>query len=220
MNSQMSFPLNVKALDDSGEFSGYASVFHEKDRNGDIIPQGAFQKSLDSWRQKGAMPPLLWQHKQDEPIGIFKSIEEDEHGLRVKGELLIKDDPTAKRIHSHLKAGSISGLSVGFIPKDLERKKDGFYIKEVDLVEISLVTVPANSNARIISVKEYFLRGELPAPKDIEKALRDVGFSGKQAKALMADGLKALLPRDVCNKTDEALNEVLTCLKSLKQHIA
>jgi len=213
MASRLSFPLNVK----------YASVFNEKDHAGDIVVKGAFKESLQAWRTKKALPPVLWQHQQSEPIGIYKTIEEDDHGLYVEGQLLVDEDPNAKRIHAHLKAGSISGLSIGFILKDYDTKADAFYIKALDLLEISLVTIPANDSARIIDVKGYFERGEIPAPSLIEKALRDVGFSRKQAKAFMAEGLNALLPRDASDKTkatQAAFNEALGQLKNLQTHLA
>jgi len=130
MTNRLDFPLNVKRLEEGGEFEGYASVFDEQDRSGDIIEGGAFEKSLAHWKQIKSLPPLLWQHNHEEPIGVFKAIEEDAHGLRVKGQLLIDEDPNAKRIYAHLKAGSIKGLSVGFILKDYERSKEGYTIKQ------------------------------------------------------------------------------------------
>ncbi|QBY43683.1 Caudovirus prohead serine protease [Arsenophonus nasoniae] len=53
---------------------------------------------------------------------------EDERGLFVKGKLLIEDDPLAKRAHAHMKAGSLSGLSIGYVLKDgeYERTKGSF----------------------------------------------------------------------------------------------
>lgn len=189
--------LKIKSVSETGEFSGYGSVFGVKDSYQDIVIKGAFNKSLATWAEKGVLPALLWQHDTAEPIGVYTKMEEDENGLYVEGRLLIDDDPLAKRAHAHLKAGSLSGLSIGYNLKDYEydREKEAFILKEIDLWEVSLVTFPSNDQARIDDVKHALNVGEIPSPRDFEKALRDVGLSQNQAKRLMADGYKGL--RDV-----------------------
>lgn len=101
----------------------------------------------------------------------------------------------AKRAHAHMKAGSLTGLSIGYILKDWEydREKGVFLLKEIDLWEVSLVTFPSNDEARISDVKNALARGEIPDQKIIERVLRDVGLSRTQAKAFMAGGM-ALYP--------------------------
>ncbi len=209
---RLDMPLKLKSVSDSGEFEGYGSVFGVKDSYDDIVMPGAFAGSLSSWSEKGALPAMLWQHRMDEPIGIYTEMKEDDVGLWLKGRLLIDDDPLARRAHAHMKAGSITGLSVGYMLKDWEydRAKEAFLLKEVDLWEVSLVTFPANDEARIGDVKSAFARGEIPPQKQIERVLRDVGLSRSQAKSLMAGGYGALSPRDA--ETQRALN----ALKSLK----
>lgn len=203
--------LKIKSVTDTGEFEGYGSVFGVKDSYSDIVVQGAFQKSLEQHKEKGSLPALLWQHRMDEPIGVYTEMKEDENGLFVKGRLLIDDDPLAKRAHAHLKAGSISGLSIGYSLNDYEydNQKDAFILKDVDLWEVSLVTFPANEEARISDVKAALNTGEIPQPALVEKCLRDVGFSRSQSKAFMADGFKAL--RDA----DSDQNAAIAALKSI-----
>lgn len=195
---RLDMPLTIKAVSDNGEFEGYGSVFGVKDAYSDIVVPGAFQKSLDTWREKGRLPALLWQHNMSEPIGIYAEMREDATGLYLKGRLLIDDDPLAKRAHAHMKAGSLSGLSIGYILNDYEydKEKGAFLLKEIDLWEVSLVTFPANDEARISDVKSLLERGETPPPSKVERALREVGFSGSQAKAFMAKGYSAINPRD------------------------
>lgn len=195
---RLDVPLKLKSVSDTGEFEGYGSVFGVKDSYSDIVIPGAFTKSLDSWKVKGGQPAMLWQHKTDEPIGVYTEMREDDVGLFVKGRLLIDDDPLAKRAHAHMKAGSLTGLSIGYMLKDWEydRTKDAFLLKEIDLWEVSPVTFAANDEARISDVKSAFARGETPLPKNIERVLRDVGLSRSQAKAFMAEGYGALSQRD------------------------
>lgn len=212
---RLDIPLTLKSVSDTGEFDGYGSVFGVKDSYADIVMPGAFQKSLAAWQEKGRLPALLWQHNMAEPIGIYTEMREDATGLYVKGRLLIEDDPLAKRAHAHMKAGSLSGLSIGYLLNDYEYDKDksAFLLKEIDLWEVSLVTFPANDEARIADVKSLLERGETPPPSKVERALREVGFSGSQAKAFMAKGYSAISPREA------GADEALQSLKSLINRI-
>lgn len=212
---RLDVPLTIKAVSDNGEFEGYGSVFGNKDSHDDIVVPGAFKASLDSWREKGRLPALLWQHNMQEPIGVYTEMKEDEHGLYVKGRLLIDDDPLAKRAHAHMKAGSLGGLSIGYMIKDWEyaSEKEAWLLKDIDLWEVSLVTFPSNEEARISNVKSALDRGETPRPSDVERTLREVGFSKAQAQAFMAKGYSAIAPRDAEQE------KALTSLKSLINRI-
>ncbi|WP_425915937.1 HK97 family phage prohead protease [Pseudomonas sp. GWSMS-1] len=208
---RLDMPMTVKSVSDTGEFEGYGSVFGVEDSYGDVVVRGAFTASLERWAAKGRLPALLWQHNMSEPIGVYTEMREDETGLYVKGRLLIDADPLAKRAHGHMKAGSLSGLSIGYMLDDYEYDKEkGIWIlKAIDLWEVSLVTFPANDEARISDVKSLLERGETPPPSKVEKALREVGFSGTQAKAFMAKGYSAITPREA------GADEALQTLKSL-----
>jgi HK97 family phage prohead protease len=205
--------LKIKSVSDTGEFEGLGSVFGVKDSYNDIVTPGAFQKSLDKWNEKKSLPALLWQHKMDEPIGIYTEMKETAEGLMVKGRLLIDDDPLAKRAHAHLKAGSITGLSIGYALDDWEydSTKDAFILKEISLWEVSLVTFPANEEARISNVKTTLQKGESLQPALVERHLRDAGFSRSQSKAFMANGFKAL--RDAEDNGAKALSALSNLFK-------
>lgn len=204
----MDIPFEIKSISDSGAFTGYGSVFNVKDSYSDIVIKGAFTNSLNQWKEKGRLPALLWQHKMDEPIGYYTKMVEDENGLYLEGQLLIDDDPLAKRAHAHMKAKSLSGLSIGYILNDYDydKEKSAFILKDIDLWEVSVVTFPANDEARIDNVKSIFESGDIPPPKEIERVLRDVGLSRTQAKAFMSEGYSSLKQRDVSNSEESALN--------------
>lgn len=212
---RLDIPLTIKSVSDSGEFEGYGSVFGVKDSYSDIVVRGAFEKSLAAWAEKGRLPAMLWQHQISEPIGVYTEMREDETGLYLKGRLLIEGDDLARRAHAHMKAGSLSGLSIGYVLDDYEydREKEAFILKQIDLWEVSLVTFPANDEARISNVKSLLERGETPPPSKVEKALREVGFSGSQAKAFMAKGYGAISPREAA--ADEALESLKTLLNRM-----
>jgi len=194
-NKHLATTFKVKAVNDDGTFSGYGSVFDLVDSYSDVVQRGAFQETLKAWAKKGNFPSMLWQHKYDEPLGVYTLMEEDEHGLYLEGRLLIDDDPLARRAYAHLKAGSITGLSIGYsIPRGGASWDEGagvYRISQVDLWEVSLVTFPANDAARVDTVKSA-----MQGPRQFEKFLRDAGLSRTEAKALMADGYKAVSQRD------------------------
>lgn len=213
--NRLDMALTIKSVSESGEFEGYGSVFGVKDTYGDIVAPGAFAASLKVWKSKNRLPAMLWQHRMDEPIGIFTEMHEDETGLYVKGRLLVDDDPMAKRAHAHMKAGSISGMSIGYILKEWEydKAKEAYLLKEIELWEVSLVTFPANDEARVAEVKSSLSSGEIPAQSLVERCLRDAGFSRTQAKTIVSGGHKAL--RDAGGTTNlDALNLLIESIGS------
>lgn len=194
-NKQLAAYFKVKSVGEDGTFAGYGSVFNLVDSYADVVQPGAFRESLKGWAKRGGLPSMLWQHKFDEPLGVYTKMEEDEHGLYLEGRLLIDDDPLARRAYAHLKAGSLTGLSIGYsIPPGGGEWDNGagvYRLKQVDLWEVSLVTFPANDAARVETVKNA-----LQGPRQFEKFLRDAGLSRTEAKAVMAEGYKGISQRD------------------------
>lgn len=137
----MSFSLN-----DNGKIFGYASVFNIVDSFNDIIKPGAFSNISDV--------KLLWQHNIAQPIGKIINLVQDSYGLYMEAELMLSLKQ-AEEAYFLVKEGIISGLSIGYNILDCEYDFHNNYriIKEVNLIEISLVTFPANNYAQITSVK-------------------------------------------------------------------
>ncbi|WP_206211014.1 HK97 family phage prohead protease [Vogesella urethralis] len=152
--SQKDFSFQIKAVSDDGHFSGYASVFDVVDGDYDIVAKGAFADSLDAWAAKKALPALLWQHRQSEPIGVYTKMAEDSVGLYVEGRLCL-DSARGKEAYALMKMGALSGLSIGFVSRDdsYDRATGVRTLKKVDLWEVSVVTFPANDAARVNGVK-------------------------------------------------------------------
>ena len=203
------YSLKVKALDDSGTFTGYASTYNSVDLVGDLIEPGAYRQSIAS---QGSGYPLLWAHKQDEPLGIAR-VSDSAEGLVVNGSLLLSD-PAAKRAYEHLKNGSIKAMSIGYSLPYGEGKvsysDDGTRtLKEVRLHEISLVAVPANPYAVVTTVKsltqvEGLLRGVKPGDVDAVLMEQLRGIDAELKRLLMGDG----------NMQDDQAAEELAMLKS------
>ena len=199
------FSLSIKAASvaDDGSFEGYGSVFGNTDSYGEVVAPGAFLESLAELKAKGRVVPILWQHNSTQPIGVYTEIVEDEHGLKVKGQLLIGDGTAAnpgvqqaKEAYALLKAGAVSGLSIGYWVRsaNYDEKTGIRTLVKLDLVEVSLVTFPANDDARVEAVKFKLERGQLPTKPEFEKALREAfPFSKSQAAAIASHGLDHLL---------------------------
>lgn len=193
-----SIPLELKTLSDTGQFSGYGSVFGNVDKGGDIVAKGAFAKSLAAWKSAGRSVPVLWQHQTDEPIGSWEGLKEDSHGLFGEASLWLEEAPYARLAHKGMSTKTITGLSIGYRVKEYNVDTEtGIYtLKELDLVEISVVTNPMNDAARVADVKSMIEAGKLPSLKEFEEFLREAGgFSKSQAAAIAGNGLSKLLSR-------------------------
>lgn len=209
MKKTANFPFEIKTISETGAFSGYASVFGNEDLWGDIVVAGAFSKSIAEKK-----PAMLWQHNSDEPIGVWVVLAEDERGLYVEGQLLINGVARAKEAYELLVAKAISGMSIGYVPVvwEWQKKEDSRneirLLKEVDLWEISLVTFPANTEARVGDVKD------LNTLRDIEGFLRDAGCSRNEAKGIIAQIRD--VQRDADNDENEEKKAIREALMSLK----
>lgn len=204
----LDFPFEVKEIREDGWFSGYGSVFGVKDSYNEIVVHGAFAKSIEVRK-----PALLWQHRSDEPIGVYDVIREDDVGLYMEGRMALKTQRGAEG-HELMKMGAVSGLSIGFVTllDEYDRKSGITYLKEVDLWETSIVTFPANQSARVTGVKSI---SEILTLPEIEDCLRDAGFSRRESIALIARVKAIALSDSEMAKADADAVAVLSELKSI-----
>ena len=140
--------LQIKSIaDDADEvvIEGIAST-PRTDRIGDVVePMGA--------RFKTPMP-LLWQHEHKSPVGQVTFAKPEENGIPCVAKLpVVKEagrlkDRVDEAIQS-MKYGLVNAVSIGFQPVEgsIEAIKTGFRFKEWDWHELSIVTIPANSDA-------------------------------------------------------------------------
>lgn len=149
--------MQVKSFDDeSGTLTGIAST-PSVDRMDDVIlPNGA----------KFKLPiPLLWQHKAGDPIGNVIDATVTDEGIEVVAKVALGVTDEIDRYWKLIKAGLVRGLSIGFRSlkvADIEGSR-GFEIQEWEWIELSAVTIPANAEATISTVKEFAAKPELVA---------------------------------------------------------
>ena len=209
--------LNIESVefkfDDEkkGVFSGYASVFNGVDSYGDTITAGAYKKTL---KKRDRPVAMRWDHYGD-VIGKWTAIAEDEKGLYVEGELT-PGHSVAENVYASLKHGAISGLSIGYRPVKFTETGDGLReLKEIELIEISVVEEPADLAAQVGNIKSAI--EDATSIKEIERALRDAGLSKSVTLAAIAC-IKTLVRGD--HEAEKEAAELIATLKGITNRIS
>lgn len=135
--------------EDSRIIHGVASSINP-DRMDDIMEPGGAKFSLPM--------PLLSQHDHRLPIGWVKEAEVKDDCIEIVGE--VSKDTDLEYIETawkQLKAKLVRGLSIGFRPLEYNfiEGSYGIHFKEWDWYELSVVTIPANADAQITTIKAY-----------------------------------------------------------------
>ena len=174
--------------EDSGEFSGYAAVFGNRDNGDDIIEKGAFSKTI---REDFDRIKILSQHNDCElPIGKPLELREDEKGLYIRGK--ISDTQKGRDVRTLLKDGVLNELSIGYdaIIFDFDSEEGARHLKEIRLWEVSIVTWAMNDQAKIDEVKS--LTESLKEAKSIAEELKLEAKAGKMSRTRL-DALKPFI---------------------------
>lgn len=180
MSEKRAFSLmQLKAVnEDSREITGIAST-PEADRVGDIMdPEGA----------KFKLPmPLLWQHDHSQPIGEVIDAKVTRKGIEIKAKLAKVDSPSqlAARLEEawqSIKTGLVRGLSIGFRPIEYNfLDEGGIRFIEWDWYELSAVTIPANADASIQTVKSLYKKQSTTSDCSVSKSNHTVVHAGASA---------------------------------------
>ncbi|QDM16731.1 HK97 family phage prohead protease [Tardiphaga sp. vice352] len=140
--------LEMKAtlsVDEAGTITGIAWPFGSADSAGDIITKGAFAFAVTSM-------PMLFNHSPNDLVGTWDEVAETSDGLVAKGQLHM-EQARARTVHSMIKGGLVTGLSIGFKTKASTQQGRNRIISALDLYEISVVRDPMHKRARILSAK-------------------------------------------------------------------
>lgn len=211
---------------DAMTFNGYGATFGNVDAYGDVIERGAFSAWLQDVKGgKQRWPAMLSQHggfgvSADDmtPVGTWVELGQDERGLKVKGKLA--DTPRGRELYALMKMAppAIDGLSIGYIAKEWEprskpddpRRK----LKRIDVMEISPVTFPANTQARVTGVKSAAAAsGQRPHNvRELEASLHALcGFSEREAKRMASAAWGAFTRQDPSSSAE--LDELARLLR-------
>lgn len=222
MTQHLNFQFEVKALS-AREFEGHGSVFRNVDLGGDVVVPGAFRRTLTKHQKDGSLPQMFWMHQPDKVAGKWLEMREDEKGLYTKG--VLADTPLGNEMHTLLGMKAVRGLSIGYLPVDTDFDKDGNrLIKEIDLWEVSLVSLAMNPLAMVESAKARLsASGEyIPTEREFERHLRNAGCSKSVARTIVArvfDGDSGGMPdvgrRDADDVDDPEAKAVLDAIAKM-----
>lgn len=209
MLSKLECPFEIKAVDEAGNFEGYASVFNNIDLGDDIILPGAFTKVKTT--RTGQLKLALF-HDLTRLIGAA-DYKQDDHGLYLKGRVNLKVS-YARDAYELMKDGTLDSMSIGFntITSAWEEREGRSIrvIKEAELWEASVVPFGMNPEAQVISVKSDI--------RHFESALRErMGLSQKEAAAVASLGYPAL-HRDGAKAATEIVDELKTVSQLFTSH--
>ena len=146
--------FNIKELPQAGEkidsiyIEGYASTM-DVDRAGDVVPPTVWEAGLQNYLKN---PIILAYHDHDDPVGRMVDYRVDSKGLWIKARI-----SAAAEVFNLIKDNVLTAFSVGFRVKDAEYNQvsEIFVVKELELIEISVVSVPANQNT-LFSLSKAF----------------------------------------------------------------
>lgn len=143
--------LEVKSVDEGRRIIRGIATTPTVDRVGDIIdPMGVkFSNPL----------AFLWQHRHDQPIGTVKFDKPTAKGIEFEAEIASSDEPGTLKDRldeawQSIKAGLVRAVSIGFRPIEYSfMDNGGIRFSETEVFELSAVTIPANADALITTIK-------------------------------------------------------------------
>jgi HK97 family phage major capsid protein/HK97 family phage prohead protease len=141
--------LTLKSVDEDKRLIEGVASSPVVDRMGDIVePDGAVFK----------LPlPLLWQHRSDQPIGHVTWAKATKAGIQIKAQIAKDLLPRIDEAWTLIRSGLVRGLSIGFAPLESARIEGsfGFHFLKWEWLELSAVTIPANADATITTIKSF-----------------------------------------------------------------
>ncbi len=143
------FQKSADSDDESIFIEGYANT-NSVDRAGDVIPTTAWDSALENYLKN---PIILAYHDHDDPIGRMVDHRIDSKGLWIKARI----SAAAEEVYKLIKDGVLTAFSVGFRVKDAvyDSVTDLFVIKELELLEVSVVSVPCNQDSTFSLSKSF-----------------------------------------------------------------
>lgn len=182
--SKLEVPFELKAVDDAGNFEGYAAVFNNVDLGDDVILPGAFTRVKTT---RGGKLKMALYHDLTRLVGSA-DYTQDDHGLLLKGKVNLAVS-YARDAYELMKSEILDSMSIGFntIKADFEDRagRRVRIIKEAELWEASFVPFGMNPEAQVLSVKSDI--------RLFENALRErMGLSQKEAATVASLGYSAL----------------------------
>ena len=201
MNKIFNFTSTFKSLDvdeDGGvHICGMAST-SDFDRAGDTIDATAWTKGGLANFEKN--PIILFNHDYNHPIGRATGLKVTENGLELKAKISKSAKVPSGAVADLVKDGVLGAFSVGFRVKDADyiSETDGLKIKDAELFEVSVVSVPCNQAATFSLAKSFDSMSEY---EDFKKQFKNSVDLAGQSLAKTEDS-------EVASETPERDEEV------------
>lgn len=206
---------------------------NQVDRYGEVVDQ-------KSWNFKEYLknPIVLWGHDPSEPenvLGTGASLKTAKDGSITTADITFDTaiNPKADLVFNQVKIGTLRTVSVGFINHSEETENDTPILKDNDLLEISVVPIPANPRAIALSLKDGSLNTKdakwlmdgmrkeadlLDAQiKEQTNELETKSMTEEQAQALLEGQGKLIEAVAALQANDEAMKEEIAALKPAEE---
>lgn len=170
---------------------GYGAT-SDLDLGDDIITPEALQKAIET-----RTPKFCYQHNMKQPLGIFTTLKKDSFGLYFEAKMPKLVD-LCNEVAEFIKMGALDSMSIGYWVIDREWKDGIRIIKELEIYEISVVTIPMNPNAVITGIKSL---EDIKSIGDVEDYLKEKGLSCQERKTLISK-IKGLNVPEADQETD------------------
>ena len=200
---------------------------NKPDRMGEIVDQ-------KSWVFKSYMknPIVLWGHDPSEPenvLGTAATLSVADNGAHTDADITFDTsiNPKAELVFNQIKAGTLKTVSVGFINHSEEYKDDIPVLKDNELLEISVVPIPANPRAIALSLKEgtlsrkdakWLIDGMRSEAELLEKQLEEEDTPNERKKTMTEEQAQALM--DGLTKLTETVEELKQENATLKDELS
>ena len=194
--------LDGKIPDNAIYIEGYANTT-AKDRVQDVVAAWNWSEPILSSYMKNGFGTLLFMHDHDKPVGKILEVEGRNDGLFVRG-FVSKSWKDAWMVEEGLIKGFSIGYMIDWINSRYDAQADTYYLAIKELLEISIVTIPANQDSLISSIKSL-----IPKASNTVKPMKNFF-----AKLAAIAGI--VIPEDADEKTAiEALEGVKTLKASI-----
>lgn len=224
LNSAFTIKAEPSSTDgfESVYIEGYAST-NDIDRSGDVVPTSVWEKGMQNYLKN---PVILAHHDHDDPCGRMTEHKIDSKGLWIKARI----SSAAEEVFNLVKDGLITAFSIGFRIMDAEYNAaaEVFMVKELELVEISVVSVPCNQNTlfelakafdsaeEFKSYKEQFVP-KSDAAKGLESHAETSSTNQKEEWNMNPEELKQMLADAAKSAAVEATQTLLAAQKAERE---
>jgi HK97 family phage prohead protease len=197
MNNRAYSVLTIKSVDDDQRVITGMATTPSTDRIGDIIePEGAEYENPT---------PFLWQHNHDMPVGHTRFGKATKQGIPFETKFVHPDAVKSETLKDRLqmawdsiKTKLVRAVSIGFRPIEYSfMDNGGIRYSSIEIYELSAVTIPANSEALITTIKALdaeFRHAEGVADPEIPEEPKDEGATAKIAPVVKLDPARDRAP--------------------------